>query len=132
MKLHKTRKDLEVYFDRLYNFIEVFAVPILVMAIDQLTFSLESSFGPLERIGLFFSNSSAQFSLLKSPNPDDCSKTIQAPFIPYSRAFHFICLQLLYLLYNYLLASSQIHISLTLFNVLFPFHFIILLFLKFF
>jgi len=97
-----TRNDMERWFDRPYSSLEVFFAPLLAMICGLLAFVNATFVTFSTRAVLIFSTASAQFSLLKSPNPDSSSTTMQDPFTPYSRAFHLIFYQFLFFFIRYL------------------------------
>ena len=102
-----SRKDLEKWFDRPISLLECFFCPLAAFACGILAFhsALLVSF-PAITI-MFLSSASAQFALLKAPNPDSFSTIYQEKLTPYSRAFHFILFQLLFILGTYLLHNES-------------------------
>lgn len=100
-----TRKELEQWFDRPLHIIELIIAPLLTAALGVLGYFNASTLSQVEQAFFFISIASAQFSLLKAPNPDSVSTTVQDPLIPYLRSFHLITFQLLYLSTNALIAN---------------------------
>lgn len=112
-----TRKDLDQYFDRPISFIECIISPIIAFICGFMAFYNTQSLVFLENVAFFLSASSAQFALLKAPNPDSFSAIYQEKFTPFSRAYHYIVFQLCFALLSYLSSINSIkQVTITVFQ----------------
>ena len=82
-----SRKDLERWFDRPISWTECIFVPIAAFLCGILGFFSVSFVSLPENALLFLTTASAQFALIKSPNPDSFAVS-QGRYTLYSRAFH--------------------------------------------
>ena len=112
-----TRNELEQWFDRPFNLADVIVAPIVTAACGFVAYYNGSKVGDLVKACFVLSCASAQFSLLRAPNPDSFSTTIQDPTAPYSRAYHFLVFQLLFWISHLLVNSAGNDQIITMFDM---------------
>ena len=112
-----TRKELEQWFDRPLYVIDVFVAPIVTVACGIVAYYNGRNVGDLVKACFVLSCASAQFSLLRAPNPDSFSTTIQDPTAPYARAYHILIFHLLFWVSNLLIDAAGTDQVITMFDM---------------